>query len=352
VPPFLHIFTYFTCLYLFCLTKVFQTAPRVHDSLTLDSDSLPHLPILTACATAVIIGRKVYVCGGRCDNIERGRQVHVYCLKEKTWTTLSEPAPQYRCEAIEINNQLVLIGGRDATRNMTNMVSTWTGQHWQQDIPVMPTKRVRPGVIKYDKHVIAAGGMSEHNQILLSSIDILDTVTMQWWTPANFQLPIPMYAQDIAVCSSGMYVAAAIIDYDKSNNKKISSSNAWQLPVGVLEEVLIGQKKHCPQRYGWREIAPTPYSHSTLVKTSPHPVAIGGAEGKDLSGRNSTPNISVYNPNCDKWSTVGQLQVSRARCAAVTVSGSSLLVCGGYSDTAKDPQPRISSVELLSYRSS
>ena len=335
----------------FCLTKVLQATQLVHDCFTLDSNSQPDLPILAACATAVIIGRKVYICGGRCDSVELGRQVHVYCLKEKTWTPLSEPTPQYRCEAIAINNQLVLIGGLDATRKITNMVSTWTGQCWQQDIPAMPTNRVRPGVIMYDKHVIVAGGMSEHNRDLLSSIDILDTSTLQWWTPANFQLPIPMYALDIAVCSSGMYVAAAVIDYDKTNNKKIPSNDAWQLPVGVLDEVLSRKKKHCPQRYGWRKIASTPDYHSTLVKSSTHPVAIGGAVGGDRSGCNSTDNISVYNPNCDKWSTVGQLQVPRARCAAVAVSRSSVLVCGGYRDTAKDPQPRISSVELLSYRS-
>ena len=326
---------------------MFQTAPLVHDSSTLCSEALPDLPILTACATAVIIHRKVYVCGGRCDNVKLGCQVHVYCLKEKTWTTLSEHAPQYRCEATAINNQLVLIGGRDASLKITNIVSTWTGQHWQQDIPAMSTKRLRPGVIKYDKHVIVAGGMSEYNRNL-SSIDILDTSTLQWWTPANFQLPMPMYALNIAVCSSGMYVAAAVIDYDTTTNEKIPSNDAWQLPVGVLDEVLSEKKKSAPQRYGWVKIAPTPYSHSTLVKSSPHPVAIGGAVRGDQSGCNSTQNISVYDPIGNKWSTVGQLLVPRARCAAVAVSRSSLLVCGGYSDT--DPQPRISSVELLSYR--
>ena len=342
-------------LLVICLTKVLQTAPLVHDSLTLcseDSEALPDLPILTACATAVIIGRKVYICGGRCDTVELGRQVHVYCLKEKkTWTPLSEPTPQYRCEAIAINNQLVLIGGRDATHKITNCVSTWTGQCWQQDIPAMPTKRLRPGVIRYNKYVIVAGGMSEHNRALLSNIDILDTSTLQW-TSANFQLPIPMYALNIAVCSSGMYVAGAIIDYDITNNDKTPSDDAWRLPVGVLDEVLSEKKKkNSPQQYEWVKIAPTPYNHSTLVKSSPHPVAIGGAVSGDRSGCNSTDNISVYNPNCDKWSTVGQLQISRARCAAVAVSRSSILVCGGYRDTAKDPQPRMRSVELLSYRS-
>ena len=338
--------------------KVFHTALRHWPNL--HSEKLPDLPIGTGCATAVIIGMKVHICGGRCDSVMLGCQVHVYCLIEKTWTTLSEPSPQYRCEAIAINNHLVLIGGRESSSHtITNMVSTWTEQGWQQDIPAMPTKRVRPGVIKYDKHVIVAGGMSEHNhallnmsehnQILLDSIDILDTSTLQWWTPANFQLPIPMYALDIAVCSSGMYVAAAIVDLSNNSEHKVPSNKAWHLPVPTLKGVLMEKRNTPSKRYQWRVITSTPDYHSTLLKSSTHPVAIGGAVKGDQSGSNSTRNISVYDPISARWSTVGQLQVSRARCAAVAVSRSSLLVCGGYSDTTKDPQPCISSVELLTY---
>ena len=332
--------------------KAFQTAPLLHDDLILDSEKLPDLPIQTACATAVIIGRKMYICGGHCDILISGRQVHVYCLNEKTWTTLPEPTPQYWCEAIAINNQLVLIGGREASHKITNLVSTWTGQRWQQVIPAMPTKRLRPGVITYDKYVMIAGGMSDPNRTFLNSIDILDTSTLQWWTPANFQLPLPMYALDIAVCSSYVYVAAAIIDRDSATECKVPSNKAWQLPVGVLEEVLTKKNIYTSsQPNQWRKIAPTPNSHSTLLKSSAHPVAIGGAVRGNQSGCNSTHNILVYDPIRDKWSTVGQLLEPRARCAAVCVDMSSFFACGGYSDTIKDPQPCISSVELLSYHS-
>ena len=329
--------------------KVFQTPPLLHDGPTLLSEKLPDLPMQTACATAVVIDRKVYVCGGRCDDVESSRQVHVYCLNTKTWSTLSEPAPQYRCEAIAIINRLALIGGREASSHkITNIISTWMGHRWQQDIPAMPSKRVRPAAIVYDKYTIVAGGMSEHNHALLSSIDILDTSTLQWWTPTNFQLPQPMSALNITVCSAHVYVAAATIDYDISNNEKTPSNKAWQLPVDVLEEVLTVKKISSLQRCRWKEIAPTPKNHSTLLKSSTHPVAVGGSEIGDRSGCNSTCNISVYDPEHDQWSTVGQLLEPRARCAVVYVSESSFLVCGGYSDTFTDPQPRLSSVELLS----
>ena len=329
--------------------KVFQTPPLLHDGPTLLSEKLLDLPMQTACATAVVIDRKVYICGGRCDDVESSRQVHVYCLNAKTWSTLSEPAPQYRCEAIAIINQLVLLGGHEASsRKITNMVSTWTGHRWQQDIPAMPTMRMRAGVIVYEKYVIVAGGISEPRRALLSNIDILDTSTLHWWTPMNFQLPQPMYALDLTVCSGHVYVAAAIIGYDIINKVKTPSNKAWQLPVDVLEEVLTVKKNSSLQRCQWKEIAPTPKNQSTLLKSSIHPIAVGGSEIGDRSGCNSTCNISVYDPEHDQWSTVGQLLEPRARCAVVYVSESSFLVCGGYSDAFTDPQPRLSSVELLS----
>ena len=272
----------------------------------------------------------------------------MYCLNEKTWSTLSEPAPQFRCEAIAINNHLVLIGGFVAVNTITDIVSTWTGQCWQQDISAMPTKRIRPGVIMQDKHVIVAGGMSEHNRALLSSINILDTSMLQWWTPANFQLPRPMYALDITTSTSHMYVTAAIVDVDATNVRKTGISTAWQLPVSVLEEVLTTKDDSSPHHIQWREIAPIPHIHSTVLKGCTHVLVVGGAVKGDHSGCNSTRTISVYDPIHNKWSPVGQLLNPRARCALVAVNRSKILVCGGYSDTEKRPRRCIRSVELLS----
>ena len=328
------------------ILKVFQTAPLLHDGCELKSEKLSDLPIDTGCATAVIIERKMYVCGGRCGNLESCRVVHVHNLNEGTWTTLPKPAPQYRCEAIALKGQLVLLGGFVTYQTITNMVSTWTGQRWRRDIPAMPTKRVRPGVIMRDKYVVAAGGMSDPNRTLLNSINILDTSTLQWWTPANFQLPLPMYALDMTVCSSYVYVAAAIIDYNTANKAKTGVNKAWQLPVSVLEEVFM-RDDGSPRHYHWKEIAPTPNLHSTVLKDCAHLLAIGGALDGDQSGCNSSSNISVYNPICNRWSTVGQLHVPRARCTAVAVTRSKFLVLGGYSDTTTNPQPRIRSTELL-----
>ena len=173
------------------IPQVFQTSQLLEDQPTLHLVRLPDLPIAKSSATALVIARNVYVCGGVCGSVVPARVVQVYDLDKATWTKLP-PAPQYNSETAAINNQLVLIGGREASSGtITNMVSTWTGQGWQQDIPAMPTKRARPGVTTYNTYLMVAGGKAEDNQTILDSIDVLNTTTRQWYSPANLQLLWP-----------------------------------------------------------------------------------------------------------------------------------------------------------------
>ena len=259
--------------------------------------------------------------------------MQVYDLDKEMWTELP-PAPQYVSEAVAVNNQLVLIGGREALSNtITNMVSTWTGQGWQQDIPAIPTKRQRPGVTKCNTYIIVAGGQDEDNQTLLDSIDALDTTTRQWYTPANLQLPRPMYYLQMTVSANHIFVASAHI-YDTI------AKNVWQLPVSTLLKVLVGEDSD-PQL--WTDFAPTPHYNSALLQDTAHPLAVGGR----VDPLKSTTEIAMYDHHSDKWSTVGQLLEPRSRCTTVSLSSCSFLVCGGLCyDITKNTL--LSSVELVS----
>ena len=301
---------------------------------------MPDLPIATACATAVVIARNVYVCGGVCPgrDVASERVVQVYDLDKATWAKLP-PAPQYNSEAVTINNQLVLIGGRKPSScTITNMVSTWTGQRWQQDLPVMPTKRLRPGVTTYNAYVLVAGGRAEDT--ILNSIDVLDTTTRQWYTPANLQLPRPMYNMQITVSATHICVASAGIRYDATTNTVASSKSAWQLPVSTLTKVLMNED-HSP--HDWEEIAPTPHYRSALLQHTTHPLAVGGRD----NSLHSVATIAVYDRHSNKWSTVGQLPEPRTECTVVSLSRCSFLVCGGLSDP-RDINTLLSSVEVVS----
>ena len=300
---------------------------------------LPGLPTATFGAIAIGIARNVYVCGGGSPDVASARVVQVYDLDKATWTNLP-PAPQYNSQAVAINNHLILIGGREASSNtISNMVSTWTGQGWQQDIPAMPTKRFRPGVTTCRTYVIVAGGRAEDEETLLNSIDVLNTTTLLWSTPANLQLPRPMFYMQITVSATHICVASAAIAYDATTETSRSSKSVWQLPLSTLTKVLMGED-HSP--HDWEEIAPTSHYTSALLQCTAHPLAVGGHE----SGR-ATSNIAVYDPHSNKWSIVGQLLEPRIMCTVVGLSRHSFLVCGGASDPM-DRNTRLSSVEVVS----
>ena len=282
----------------------------------------------------------MFICGGSCGDIASAKIVQAYSLDREAWTELP-PAPQYYSEAAALDNKLILIGGADAMSDaITNMVSSWTGQVWEQNIPPMPTKRARPGVMTYSNYVLVAGGKAEDDLTILSSIDALDIATRQWWTPANLQLPRPMYVVSMTVCATHIYVASAVIAYDANTDGHTTSNSVWQLPVSTLNEVLTKEELSPLQ---WAEIASTLYFSSGLLQHTAHPLAVGGRD--DLY--RPTPNIAVFDPPSNKWSTVGQLLEPRVRCAVVSLSGDTFMVCGGCSHTRNLQSSLLNTVELV-----
>ena len=308
----------------------------------MQSVKLTDLPIPTYGASAVMINDHIYVCGGLCGgDVDLARQVQVYGVNHNVWSTLPH-SPQYNSQGVAINSKLVLIGGYEAASDgVTNLVSTWTGQEWQQDLPLMPTKRFGPGVTTYHTFVVVAGGMAENKQTLLSSIDILNITTRQWWTPANFQLPQPMFAMQCAISSAHLCVASAHISHDVATDTFTTVNDVWQLPVTALEKVLIPGDDVTPHQ--WTEVAPTPYCNSAILQDTAHIVAVGG---NDRSGELKS-DIFVYNPDRDVWSKVGQLGVPRAHCAVVSLSRTSFIVCGGCTDRMDPCNTLLSSVEVV-----
>ena len=287
-----------------------------------------------------MINDLVYVCGGVCGDVVSDRTINVYSVNHQTWNTLPL-SPQYHSQGVAIEGQLVLIGGREPSSHaVTNVMSTWNGQVWYHELPPMPTKRIRPGVTTYQNLVVVAGGKAEDEQILLSSIAVLNITTLQWSTPDNFRLPQPMYGMQVTISSAHLYVASACIKYDVAIKASTTTKTVWQLPLTALKNALTAEGDGTS--YHWTEIAPTPYYSSVLLQDQTHVVAVGGS---DMS-RTPTSDVFVYDPNRSKWTKVGQLDAPRARCAVVSVSSTSFIVCGGYTD-ARDPNTRLTSVEMV-----
>ena len=307
----------------------------------MQSRKLPDLPIATSTATAIMINDHVYVCGGLCGDVVSARTVQVYSVSHQTWNTLPL-SPQYHSQGVEINGHLVLIGGREPSSHaVTNLVSTWNGRVWHQELPPMPTKRVRPGVTTYQNLVVVAGGRGEDEQTLLSSIAILNITTLQWSTADNFTLPRPMGSMQLIVSKALLYVTSAVIECDVSTDTAMSTKTAWQLPLSALENALTTEGDN--MSHHWTEIAPTPCYNSVLLQDTAYIVAVGGRD--ELFA--PTSDVFVYDPNNNKWTKVGQLGVPRTRCAVVSLSNTSFIVYGGCTDTRDIRNTLLTSVEMV-----
>ena len=307
----------------------------------MQSMKLPDLPIPTSSATAIMINDDVYVCGGGTNgDVVSARTVQVFSVSHQRWKTLPL-SPQYYSQGVQINGHLVLIGGRESSSGaVTNLVSTWNGRGWYQELPPMPTKRFRPGVTTYQSLVVVAGGLCEDKQTLLSSIAILNITTLQWSTLDHLTLPRPMFQIQFTISNAHLYVASASITYDVATSIDTTTKTVWQLPLTALENALTTKGDNVSHH--WTEIAPTPYFNSALLQDTAHVVAVGGDESIT-----PTSDVFVYDPNNNKWSKVGQLGVPRADCAVVSLSSTSFIVCGGCTDATKPQNTRLTSVEMV-----
>ena len=305
----------------------------------MQSRKLPDLPIPTSTATAIMINDDVYVCGGGGDVVS-ARTVQVYSVSHQRWKTLPL-SPQYYSQGAAIKGKLVLVGGAESSSHtVTNLVSTWNGRGWHQELPPMPTKRFQPGVTTYQNLVVVAGGLCEDKQTLLSSIAILNITTLQWSTLDHLTLPRPMCRIQFTISNAHLYVASAAISYNVATHTGTTTRTLWQLPLTALENALTTEGDNVSHH--WTEIAPTPYYRSALLQDTAHVVAVGGDESDT-----PTSDVFVYDPNNNKWTKVGQLGVPRTCCAVVSLSSTSFIVCGGHTDRTDPLNTRLTSVEMV-----
>ena len=139
-------------------------------------------------------------------------------------------------------------------------------------------------------------------------------------------------------------VTGARISYKAATSTGTISNAVWQLSVTALEKVLT--TGHNDTSHEWTEGAPTPYNHSALL---PHTDYIVAVCGRNDSNKASW-DVFIYNPVHSQWSKVGQLNIPRTRCAVVSLSGTSFIVCGGCTDTRNSRSTRLTSVEAVHLR--
>ena len=317
---------------------MFRSEVLLKDS-KLQSIQLPPLPIPTSCATAVVIGGKIYVSGGVCVDVEQARLVQVYDTITAEWTKLP-PSPIYRSESTLVNNQLTLIGGQDAlTEDITNSTSTWDEENkkWLPKVPPMPTNRLRPSITHCKKLMLVAGGKAS-DKTHLDTVDVFNVETLNWTTAGSFKLPLPLWTMQTSVGSDCVYITSGRDKGGGSRTKKLGNDVAYKLPV---DDIVSAIDKN--EEVKWIPLQNTPNFRSGLVADSDHPIVVGG---NDKSGE-PTSDVSIYDPTTDKWSNVGQCVRRHLRSCAIAVSSSSFVVIGGCTDHNVPKNSLINNFELF-----
>ena len=269
---------------------------------------------MSAGIQAVVIGGKIYVGGGYCILSSQRATVMVYSLHTGLWSTLPPYETQYFSMAA-VNNQLVLVGGRNlSTNEIINVLGVWDeeSQTWTCPFPMMPTSRGSLSVASYQNWLIVAGGRDERNS-RSNKVELLDTLSGQWYEGS----PLPnAYSSMSSVISGNMWYLSRGRTSNGAPNKRVLSV--------CLDELVfqaISGTTSISSSSPWQTLTNTPLTNSTVLVFNGALLAFGGDESSA---------IHLYQPSTKSWVNVGGLPTERWECACTVLpSGEVFLVGGG-----------------------
>ena len=251
----------------------------------------------------VIVKGKVYT-GGGWASLEREKQTVMVCDPQRdVWHSLPPYMYAYFTMAT-VNDQLVLVGGRDVTTHKSSaMLGVWSeqSQTWTNPFPPMPTPRRSPSVVTHDNRwLVVVGGKIEDP---VTNVEILDTTLGQWYHGAP--IPQPCSRASAATVGNMCYVLGG---YTKDgSSKKVFSlcldyliSQAVPQPASVtaLPTQSTSPSPQTPPTLSmspWQTLPDTPLELSSALALNGALLAVGGRGEYSVSKA-----IHLYQPSSKK----------------------------------------------------
>ena len=277
---------------------------------------LPDLPEAMLMPQAVIVDPFVYVTDRGADN----GVIYRFDPQTQKWTEL----PEYQCwkfTMVEVNQQLVLVGGKDESTKMPSdaiAVYSTSQMRWEKHYPPMSTPRWHPAVFTYQHHLVVAGGRDANNS-KLSTAEILNMSTKQWFTTTP--LPEGCSRMSSAIVHDTLYLLGG------SLNKKVFS-------VFLPSLIQTGAQ--------WCTLPDIPLEYSTAITVHESLLAVGGrSDDKERSS-----DIHIYDQKNNKWTKVGDLPSEREDCACCLLQ-SEIFVAGGEHEEGKTKEVNVAPAGLF-----
>ena len=258
----------------------------------------------TTWGAAVVHDKTAYFSSGRC--------VYAYTIPEDKWSKLKSCIYKEFCMAV-VNHKLTTIGGRNgdtATNTLLCLFGISPEMTWEDLLPPMPTKRVRPAAVTTPTHLVVAGGRTQRNGAGLSTVEVLNLHTLQWTSPNG--TPEALVCPSMTLCGEHVYLSGDGAIFSCSMEELIKSSKT---------------ATSTSSNSVWARLPNTPTYYTTLVTLRGHVLTVGGSN-KQYDGT-PTGAIHRYDRSTNSWSTIGEMPIPRYRTLVTVLPSNELVVVGG-----------------------
>jgi hypothetical protein len=277
---------------------------------------------ITEHPSMVVLKGKVYIGGGYAQKDVELKTVIVYDPQKDSCTTLPPYAYYYFSMAV-VNNQLVLVGGKDP-KNYTNNLGVWddSSMRWTHPLPPMTTACKRPTIVTHkDRWLIVIGGYDGTRY--LSGVEILDTMSLlkQW----HHSTPIPnslgcSHTLTATIGSTCYLVGGNVFQYLQ---KRVVSVSLDELVSQAQVSKPVGASSP-PTPSPWQTLPDTPLEFSAPLALNGTLLAVGG-----MSER-ASKTIYAYHPERKEWVKAGEMPTGRAKCSCIVLPSGEIMVVGTY----------------------
>ena len=255
----------------------------------------------------------VYV-GGHGAKVDTAYRIYIFDPVNNLWHSSSIITPYCSFGMTTLHNKLITVGGTTRGKWFTHLKSTnkvlvldETTNRWK-DYTQMSTARSGASVVGHKEMLIVTGGWCCHNSIILSSTEVLDSSTNQWFSCAD--LPQPHVFLQSAVVDNSLYLLGGA-------NQDGASPLVFAASLDTLSQ----------HKLNWRAMQETTWCFSSVVSVHNQLLVIGGRRSKmDVL---HTSNIYKLNKVTGAWEVISQLPQARGAVSAVTVSDDTIVIIGG-----------------------
>ena len=275
-------------------------------------------PLGTNSAKAVKMGAAAVVVAGGNADVDNQQQVMFY-RPDCGWNMLGKYSLSLFAMAVLGEGRLlVLAGGYDrAADTYSNNLVQWDkdAKYWRSVFKPMPTARSDAAAVGYKGYLVVAGGSNGVQN--LTTVEVLDTRTVQWSTVTPLPAPIKGLIQSVPMVDPTRPQA----DTWYIMGCKTEPAHTFSLSL----DCLVAQMGREGGVVNWAQLPTPPLACCGAVSLRGCLLAVGG---KDRHGVKKK-DIYLYLPGTCEWLRVSELPVAKHSSCCFPLSSEKFLVIGG-----------------------